>query len=53
MVHIFSLKILTYLKSLIGIKSPDTKKYPARLTLSPVKSSSFIEGKFFPPKKRE
>ena len=46
-VHIFSLTIMTYLKKLIGIKSPNTKQCRARLSFPPVKLSSFIRGKCF------
>ena len=49
-VHIFSLTIMTYLKILIGIKSPNTKQCPARLSLPSVKLSGFIGGKCFPKK---
>ena len=52
-VHIFSLIIMTYLKMLIKIKSPNTRQCPARLSPPRVKSSSFIEGKFPPQKRRE
>ena len=41
--------ILTYLKILIGIKSLNTKQWPARLSPPSVKLSSFIRDKF-PPK---
>ena len=51
-VHIFSLTIMTYLKMVIGIKSLNTKQYPARLSPPHVKLSSFIGGRFS-PKKRE
>ena len=46
--HIFSLTIMTYLKMLIGIKSLNTKQYPARLSPPHVKLSSFVGGKFSP-----
>ena len=39
---------MTYFKKLIGIKSAATKQRPARLSLAPVKLSSFIGDKFFP-----
>ena len=42
---------MSCLKMLIGIKSSNTKQCPARLSLHPVKLSSFIGGKS--PKKRE
>ena len=41
--------ILTYFKILIGIKSLNTKQWPARLCPPSVKLSSFIRDKF-PPK---
>ena len=53
MVYIFSLTIMTYLKKVTGIKSPNTKQCPVRLSLPPVKLSSFIGGKFFLTKKKE
>ena len=48
-VHIFSIKILSCLKMLIGIKSSNTKQCTARLSLHSVKLSRFIGGKL--PKK--
>ena len=45
-VHIFSLKIMNYLKKLIRIKSLNTKQCPSRLSLPPVNLSSFAGGKF-------
>ena len=50
--HIFSLTIMTYLKMLIGIKSLNTKQYPARLSPPHVKLSSFIGVNFRPKKDR-
>ena len=47
-VHIFSIKIMSCLKMLIGIKS-NTKQCTARLSLHSVKLSRFIGGKL--PKK--
>ena len=44
-VHIFTITIMSSLKILIGIKSSNTKQCPARLSLHPVKLSSFIGGK--------
>ena len=44
-VHIFTITIMSSLKILIGIKSSNTKQCTARLSLHPVKLSSFIGGK--------
>ena len=51
--HIFSTTIITHLKKLIGIKSPNTKQCPATLFLHPVKLSGFIEAKVFPQKRTD
>ena len=44
---------MTYLKTLIGINSLNTKQFPESFSLTPVKLGSFIGGEFSPQKRKE